>query len=140
VLQIALTRIFSFTIWCHFAYVTISVALLGYGASGALLAAFPGLAGAAPWRRVSLYASGCALAIVLALWVVAIVPFHPFRLREDAARQVPALLVYYAATTLPFFFAGLCMAVALTVRARHASACTSSTSSAPAPAAPPSCR
>ncbi len=36
VLQIALTRIFSFTIWYHFAYVSISVALLGYGASGRL--------------------------------------------------------------------------------------------------------
>ena len=43
-LQITLTRIFSFSLWYHFAYVTISVALLGYGASGALLAVFPGLA------------------------------------------------------------------------------------------------
>src|SRR5439155_2150984 len=30
-LEVALTRLFSFTLWYHFAYMTIGVALLGYG-------------------------------------------------------------------------------------------------------------
>ena len=42
-LEIGLTRLFSYTIWYHFAYLTISVALLGYGAAGSALAAFPAL-------------------------------------------------------------------------------------------------
>ena len=40
-LEISLTRFFSFTIWYHFAYLTISVALLGFGSSGAIISAFP---------------------------------------------------------------------------------------------------
>ena len=37
--EILLTRIFSFTVWDHLAYVTISTALLGFGAAGSILSA-----------------------------------------------------------------------------------------------------
>ena len=37
--QIALNRIFSFLIWYHFAYISVSLALLGFGASGSMGAA-----------------------------------------------------------------------------------------------------
>src|SRR5688572_13990420 len=108
-MQIALTRVFSFTLWYHFAYVTISVALLGYGASGTMLAVFPGLAGRDPARRLSLYATLCGLSVIVAYLAFAKLPFYPFQLREEAATQVPLMFVYYAAITMPFFFAGLCM-------------------------------
>ncbi|UCH35439.1 MAG: hypothetical protein JSV65_03570, partial [Armatimonadota bacterium] len=50
-LQIALTRLFSFTLWYHFAYVVISLALLGYGASGAArLVIRPDADGHTPYR------------------------------------------------------------------------------------------
>ncbi len=113
VLQVALTRIFSFTIWYHFAYVTISVAMLGYGASGAFLAVFPSLSGASPARRLPVYALLCGFSIALALLAFAKVPFHPFQVRIEPARQLPFMLVYYVAVTTPFFFAGLCISVAL---------------------------
>ncbi|NIV75572.1 MAG: hypothetical protein GWN37_12230, partial [Gammaproteobacteria bacterium] len=48
--EILLTRIFSFTIWYHLAYLTISTALLGFGAAGSILAAFPGLRERHPHR------------------------------------------------------------------------------------------
>lgn len=112
-LQIALTRVFSFTLWYHFAYVTISVALLGYGASGTLLAVFPGLAGRDPARRLSLYATSSGLTVIVAYLAFSKLPFYPFQLREKPGIQIPLMLVYYAAITAPFFFAGLCMSVAL---------------------------
>src|SRR5271167_4206701 len=80
VLQIALTRLFSFTIWYHFAYVTISVALLGYGASGAFLSVYPGLTGNSPMHRLPAYALASGFSMVLALTAFAYVPFHPFQL------------------------------------------------------------
>ncbi len=122
VLQIALTRLFSFTLWYHFAYVTISVALLGYGASGAFLAAFPGLGGRSPASRLPAYALSCALAIVIALTVFGNLPFHPFdmmnKLLTGKRSEVPFvqylyLPIFYLAVTAPFFFAGLCISVAL---------------------------
>ena len=112
-LQISLTRLFSFSIWYHFAYVTISVALLGYGASGALLAILPALAGAAPARRLSAYALSAGALIVVGLLVFAHVPFHPFQLIKEPGRQLVFMIAYYVAVTTPFFFAGLCMSVAL---------------------------
>ena len=120
-LQITLTRIFSFSLWYHFAYVTISVALLGYGASGAFLAVFPGLEGRLPARRLSVYAVGSGLAMVLGLVVFANVPFHPFQIRKDPMHQVPYMLVYYAAAAVPFFLAGLCIALALKTRSERVS-------------------
>src|SRR2546430_13979067 len=36
--EVLLTRLFSIVQWHHYAYMVISIALLGYGASGALLA------------------------------------------------------------------------------------------------------
>ena len=40
--EILLVRLFSILLWHHFAYMIISVALLGIGASGAALAAMQG--------------------------------------------------------------------------------------------------
>jgi hypothetical protein len=120
-LQIALTRVFSFTLWYHFAYVTISVALLGYGASGAMLAVFPGLAGRDPAQRLARYASACGLAVIVAYLAFAKLPFYPFELRKEPGTQVPLMLVYYAAITAPFFLAGLCMSVALSTFSRQVS-------------------
>ena len=36
-LEVSFTRLFSYSVWYHLAYLTISVALLGFAASGALL-------------------------------------------------------------------------------------------------------
>jgi SAM-dependent methyltransferase len=113
ILQIALTRLFSFTIWYHFAYVTISVALLGYGASGAFVSVFPRLAGDGPARSLPVYALASGLSILLALMTFAYVPFHPFQLRAEAATQIPLMIVFYGAVMMPFFFAGLCVSIAL---------------------------
>ena len=44
-LEIGLTRLFSYAIWYQFAYLAISVALLGYGAAGSALAALAIYAG-----------------------------------------------------------------------------------------------
>jgi hypothetical protein len=120
-MQIALTRVFSFTLWYHFAYVTISVALLGYGASGAMLAVFPSLAGRDPALRLSRYATFSGLSVIVAYLAFAKLPFHPFQLRADPLTQVPLMLVYYAAITAPFFLAGLCMSVALSTFSRQVS-------------------
>src|SRR3989304_5902894 len=38
--ELALMRAFSLTLWHHFAYMVISIALLGFGASGTFLAPF----------------------------------------------------------------------------------------------------
>ena len=41
--EITLTRVFSVAQWYHFAFMVVSLALLGFGASGSFLSLFPGL-------------------------------------------------------------------------------------------------
>src|SRR5207247_6730265 len=79
-LEVALTRLFSFTLWYHFAYLTIGVALLGYGGSGALLAACERRLPAEPERLLRPLALIAGLTIPVMLVGVARVPFDPFLL------------------------------------------------------------
>src|SRR5262245_34678834 len=80
-LEIGLTRIFSYTIWYHFAYLTISVALLGFGASGAVLAAWPRL------RERPGFASSLAivaeLGVALCLLTIDRVALDPLAIAND---------------------------------------------------------
>ncbi|UCH33868.1 MAG: hypothetical protein JSV65_15085 [Armatimonadota bacterium] len=112
-LQISLTRLFSFTLWYHFAYVVISLALLGYGASGAFLSAFPGALGRNLPRTLFVCATAASLIIPLSLLVYAHTPFYPLQLLEQPV-QWWYLAAYYAAAGIPFFLCGVCIAGAVT--------------------------
>ena len=110
VLEIGLTRIFSYTIWYHFAYLTISVALLGFGGSGAVLAAWPRL------RERAGFASAVAivaeLGVALCLLVVDRVALDPLAIASDPL-QFARLMLYYLAVVVPFFAGGFLVVVPL---------------------------
>jgi SAM-dependent methyltransferase len=114
-LEVVYTRLFSFSIWYHFAYATISIALLGFGASGALLAAFPRLRGGEPSRRIALLAALAAPAAIASLAITSATPFDPFRLTTEPL-QLLWLTIYDAAVLLPFLLAGFCIAIGLALR------------------------
>ncbi|HEY2942425.1 MAG TPA: hypothetical protein VGN09_08330, partial [Vicinamibacteria bacterium] len=108
VLQLALTRLFSATMHYHFAFLAISLALFGSGAGGV----FVYLAGhrleAVPAERwLAAGALLCAFATVLALVVVLASPVSTV---APPAAVVRTLAAVYAATALPFFFAGAVVA------------------------------
>ncbi len=109
-LEIGLTRLFSYTIWYHFAYLTISVALLGFGASGAVLAAWPRLRERPGF--VSLLAIVAEIGVALCLLVIDHVALDPLAIASDPL-QFARLMLYYAAVALPFFAGGFLVAVPL---------------------------
>src|SRR5207244_5480993 len=119
-LEVALTRLFSFTLWYHFAYMTIGVALLGDGASGALLAAWEWRLLAEPERLPRRVALVAGLAILVLLVGVALVPFDPFLLlppldiatNKHAAVSLSQLL-YMALNCLPVAFPFLLVGLAI---------------------------
>jgi hypothetical protein len=97
--EIGLTRIFSATIWYHFAFVAISVALLGWGLGGfALHLARRRIAYSR--ERAALLTLFYGLSIPLALWLIVRVPFHPDRLS-----------FYFAVSLLPFLLAGMALSM-----------------------------
>lgn len=115
--EISLIRVLSFTIWYHFAYVVISTALLGFGASGTLLALRPDI-GAGDLRAALARLSGLAAAsALLALVFFAVVPLEPMRI-FDEPRDFLLLLAYQLVAAVPFFFSGLVISLALRAAAR----------------------
>jgi hypothetical protein len=97
VLEVAITRIFSAAIWYHYAFVAVSVALLGLGASG--LAVQYGL------RRIKgNWVEN--LAIVSALAMVAFIPVTLY-VMHALVSQTAYLPLFMFLFTVPFFLIGI---------------------------------
>jgi spermidine synthase len=103
--EIALTRLFSMVLWHHFAYMIISAAMLGYGASGTALTLLREKI-ASRFSVVFLsMAAMMALAMPLSFLLAQQVPFNPLELLWDTS-QLPKLFAIYLLVVLPFFFGG----------------------------------
>ncbi|HEY8475820.1 MAG TPA: hypothetical protein VIN09_03005 [Chloroflexota bacterium] len=119
-LQLTLTRIFSVSIWYHFAFMVVSIALLGVGASGSVIAVFrPGLL-ARIERTVLVAGLLFAAASLGALATAALVPFDPSRLAAEPLPQGLFLLAYYVGLALPFLAAGVVVGAVLSAFADRA--------------------
>ena len=108
--EVLLTRLFSK--WHHYAYMVISIALLGYGASGAFLA----LVGNRLRRHLgAAFAAGAALFAVSAVTSFAVAERLPFNALAVIwePRQLLFLPILYTLFALPFFGAATCIGLAL---------------------------
>src|SRR2546421_578575 len=75
VFEIGLTRIYSATIWYHYAFVAVSVALLGWGLGGVALHLLRRFL--LPTREKAAFLAVCyAAAIVVCLWTIVQFPFR----------------------------------------------------------------
>ena len=104
--EITLTRLFSVTQWYHFAFLAVSVALLGYGASGTALSLVPRWTRPPAARRAAVFSILFAAACVGAILSLNHLPFDSYRIAWERV-QVLYLVLYYLALTVPFFCAGL---------------------------------
>jgi hypothetical protein len=104
-LEISLTRVFALAQWYHFAFVAISVALLGVGAGGTVLSLWPGLK-RRPRRVATVAAAACAVSTLSSYLVADYLPFDAYRIAWERA-QFAYLLAYYLALAVPFFCASL---------------------------------
>jgi len=110
--EITLIRLLSFTIWYHFAYVVISTALLGFGASGTLIAVRPQI-GTRQLRETLAWSSLLAAATASALLLlVSLLPLHPMRIIAEPD-QLALLLLYQLGAVIPFFFSGIVISLSL---------------------------
>ena len=105
--EIALTRIFSATIWYHFAFVAISVALLGWGLGGFLLHAARERLRPSD-DRAGLFTLLYALSLPLSLWLIVRLPFLPDR-----------IAYYFLVSLLPFLLAGVALSMVFDLHREH---------------------
>lgn len=118
-LELALTRVLSVSLWYHFGFLVISTALLGFGASGVVLALWTGLR---EKKSLDLSLGVCALAfsvcVVFSFWLMQRIPFDPFSIAVDH-RQFYFMPLYFCAVSLPFFCSGLAVSLLLTRGSRE---------------------
>ncbi len=106
--EILLTRIFSVTMWYHFAFMAISIAMFGMTAGAVLVYLFPDYFKQERTRfHLGLFSLLFAVSIVLSFWVDLRIPF----LTKDQLRIVSFT---YLVTAVPFVFSGICVSLALT--------------------------
>ena len=108
--EILLTRLLSIVQWHHFAFMIISVALLGFGASGTFLT----FAGRRLARRFdTAFAANAGLFALASYACFALAQSLPLNLLEItwSPEQILWLALAYVLLMLPFFFAANCIAL-----------------------------
>jgi hypothetical protein len=111
-LELMQTRILSFLYYNHVVYLTVTIALLGFGISGVFVSLF-GARTAHPERMISLLAAGFAVSAFGCLGVVSRIPgWFP------EAPTTAKLVVSYIALTIPFLFSGAVLGWTFMVRAQ----------------------
>lgn len=111
--EVLLTRLFSIVLWHHFAYMMISVALLGYGAAGSFVALFQ--------RRLlprfdatfTIGAASFGVTAVAGFALAQRVAFNPLEMLWDPGQPWRLALVY-TLLVVPFFCAALCICLTFT--------------------------
>jgi hypothetical protein len=106
-----LLRIFSIALWYHFAYLILSIAMLGFAASGTLLSILQPRPGTAD-RLFAPLALGTAVAEIGGLALALALPFEPFLIVWEPGQAV-RLLAFYFLLGLPFGLGGAALALAL---------------------------
>src|SRR5436190_7178735 len=115
-LELALTRLFSVVLFYHFAFLAISVALLGLGAGGVFAYLRRNWLARFETRRMSaILCTVNALSIFLTLEVVLHVPVSLELSRWNLLR----LTAIYLTSTVPFFFTGLVFSVVFARETHH---------------------
>lgn len=109
--EVLLMRLFSIAQWHHFAYMIISLALLGYGASGTFLHFFQDRLQRRFTAALVTNLSLCGVACVVCYAAAQHIPFHAEELLWDW-RQWPRLTAVYLLLALPFLFAANAIALA----------------------------
>ncbi len=104
--EISLTRLFAVQQFHHFAFVVVSLAVMGFAPSGLLL-----------WYRrrqpsLAALAAAFSAAVLAAYLIMNLLPFDSYSIAWDR-RQVGILLLYFLAASAPFVFTGWVVASAL---------------------------
>ncbi|MEN6318542.1 MAG: hypothetical protein ABFD82_07270 [Syntrophaceae bacterium] len=116
--QILLVKMFSIQYWYHFAYLIISIALLGFGASGTFIVMRKTLL-KNHYSSVLFY---CSLLIVMSMWmnisINRMVAFNPLMIIWSKY-EIIRLLALSLSIFVPFFLGALCIGVSFTAMPDH---------------------
>lgn len=104
--EINLSRLFSVAQFYHFAFMVVSIALLGFGASGTFLAVRRTGSETPLERNLAWLAGGAGFCMLGSYLLTNWLPFDSFSMAVDR-KQIAILMLHYAALASPFFFSGM---------------------------------
>src|SRR5262245_14603905 len=108
-LELFLTRIFSVTMWYHFAFMAISLAMFGLAAGAVLVEIMPRRESHAALAEMGLlFALTSAICLAIQLYIPA-----------DPERQVGWTVLAFTLIAIPFVFGGIVVCIALTRFPEH---------------------
>ncbi len=110
--EVLLTRLFAIIQWHHFSYMVISLALLGYGASGSFLTLLETRLRQHFPRFFVANATLFALSAVASFLIAQRTPFNPLEIGWDW-RELGYLLILYLLLAIPFFCVANCLGLIL---------------------------
>jgi spermidine synthase len=110
--EVLLARLFSIIQWYHFAYMVISIALLGYGASGTVLGLVRDRLEARAAEAFAIFAALFGVTAVACFALAERLPFNALELIWDPG-QLLYLGVLYAILLVPFFCGAMSIGLAL---------------------------
>lgn len=120
ILEVTLTRVFSVTMWYHFAFLAVSMALTGSAVAGVVLYFFPQLASQAD-RVLGPSALALALSVPVTFILYLQIPFHPDPNRTGMpVREMLWLALIYLDLTVPFFLSGAVISLTLSAWSERA--------------------
>ena len=100
IFELALTRLFALAQFYHFAFLVVSLALLGFGASGTLLTIFPRIKEETLEKTLSRVGIGFILSIWITYAVINWLPFDSYSIAWER-RQIVYFVLYYFFLSLP---------------------------------------
>ncbi len=110
--EILLTRIFSATMFYHFVFVSISLAMMGFGCSGVIVFLFPRFFSEENCNnQLTIFSSLFSVTICLA--IVVYLQIRPPELSKESFSSFMTLLKIFFFIFLPYFFSGLTVTLAL---------------------------
>ena len=116
--EILLTRIFSVTMWYHFAFMSISIAMFGMTLGALIVYIFPVyFKKEKAHSLLSLSSLIFSLSAVVSFLIHIKIPFY----FELTLRGILSIVVTYIVVSIPFIFSGICVCIALTKFPRYVS-------------------
>lgn len=110
-LEVDLTRVFSIGKWYHFAFMVVSIALLGYGFAGSFLTIFENIGKKKFYQTLTFFALFFFFSALASFFITNSVPFDPFRIMYSIEQWLN-IAAHYLLLAIPFFSVGCVLALA----------------------------
>ena len=114
-LEILLTRIFSVTMWYHFAFMAISIAMFGMTVGALVVYRRPARAGENVTDRLASSTLAYAVTIVAGFLVYLRIPF----IGDASPKSIALLAASYLVIAVPFVWSGISVALVLSTFPKH---------------------